>query len=97
MLPLIVGKVLVGGAQNISGQDFLKKIAPCYLRRVYKNDQSGELLATWMCAEGQSKSRVVIAKVAEATAGVALTVELEQRNARPAPARVESAFANERN
>ena len=75
--------------------NFLRKIGNCYLRRVYSNTQSHELIAAWMCSEGQGRSRVVIANIAAVSASkVSVSVQLDQVNNRPAPERAGSAFAN---
>jgi hypothetical protein len=79
---------------RISPHKFAEKISNCYLRRVYSQNQTGEILAAWMCAEGKEKSRVVIANVAQKNGRVSVSVVREDRNNRPAPARSGSAFAD---
>jgi hypothetical protein len=72
---------------------FLKKVSNCYLRRVYSDAQTHQLLAVWMCAEGPNRSRVVVANIALTPANkVSVSVQLETTNARPAPERAGSAF-----
>jgi hypothetical protein len=79
----------------ISPAAFVKRIGNCYLRRVYSNNASHELIAAWMCAEGAEDSRVVLANLAAKDSdGVVIEVVREDRNHRPAPARAGSAFAN---
>jgi hypothetical protein len=79
---------------KITSADFIKRISNCYLRRVYKNDLNGSVLAAWMCDEGQGKSRVVIGDLAQTAQGkIVLTVAREDRNNIPAPTRKGSAFA----
>ena len=82
--------VLDGG-----GSAFLKKIDGCYLRRVYVKDDTKEIIAAWMCAEGPNRSRVVLADVG-LTRGdkVAVFIQYETTNDRPAPERAGSAFAD---
>jgi hypothetical protein len=69
-------------------------IRGCYLRRVYRNDESGEVMGGWMCAEGEKASRVVLATIADHGDGVIFEVAHEARNARPAPPRTGSALAD---
>lgn len=77
-----------------SGPSFIRKVSSCYLRRVY-TDGAGHVLATWMCAEGQNRSRVVIANVTPTRSGkVAVAVQMERTNELPAPERMGSAFAD---
>ena len=78
-----------------NAKSFLKKIDSCYLRRVYGNSTTGEILAAWMCAEGDTRSRVLMANVAAKGDGVVVQVVSEQTNARPAPPRTGSALAEE--
>lgn len=74
--------------------NFLKSIGNCYLRRVYSSEQTHEVVAAWMCAEGPSRSRVVLANVALTSANkVAVSIQLNNTNNRPAPERTGSAFA----
>jgi hypothetical protein len=74
---------------------FLKLISNCYLRRVYANQQTHELIASWMCAEGVNRSRVVLADVGLNPAGkVAVSVLQNNTNNRPAPERTGSALAD---
>ena len=73
---------------------FLKVIRGCYLRRVYSNDNTRELIAAWMCAEGPERSRVVLANVGLTSANkVGVVVQSDMTNKRPAPERTGSAFA----
>ena len=75
------------------GDAFLRTINGCYLRRVYGNNQTGEILASWMCDLGPNRSRVVVAAVTRTPAGkVAASVQANTTNERPAPARSGSAF-----
>jgi hypothetical protein len=74
---------------------FLKLIGGCYLRAVYSNKQTHEIVGAWMCAEGPSRSRVVLATVAPTSAGkVAISLRSNGVNNRPAPPRTGSAFSN---
>jgi hypothetical protein len=74
---------------------FLKLISNCYLRRVYADNQTHQLIAAWMCDEGQNRSRVLLADVAQTPDGkVAVSVRMNTTNDRPAPPRTGSAFAN---
>ena len=79
---------------GVSAKKLLKTIEGCYLRRVYQSDLDG-ILATWMCADGENKSRVVIASVGRSASGVVVEIRMEQKNNRPAPARTGSAFSDE--
>ncbi len=80
--------------ERIPAAKFIKRISNCYLRRVYNNDQSGEVIAAWMCAEGPSKSRVVLGSLARTKEDrVLVQVMREQRNNVSAPERQGSAFA----
>ena len=74
---------------------FLKKISNCYLRRVYSSEQKHELIAAWMCSEGPSRSRVLLADI-NAVSGNRVSVSIQQNNVneRPAPERTGSAFAD---
>lgn len=73
---------------------FLKKIDGCYLRRVYDSEQAHEVIGAWMCALPSNRSRVVLAGVSQTPAGkVAIAIQLDQTNNRPAPERTGSAFA----
>ena len=74
--------------------NFLKLVSNCYLRRVYSNEQAGETVAAWMCAEGPNRSRVVLANLALTSANkVSVSVQMNNTNNRPAPERTGSAFA----
>jgi hypothetical protein len=90
----LVSKVVDMG-RTISFAQFMKKIEPCYLRRVYRNDQSKEVTAAWMCAEGEAKSRVVLAQLASMGDSVVVSVVREDRNRIAAPPKKGSAFAEE--
>jgi hypothetical protein len=79
---------------GVTAKKLLKTIEGCYLRRVYQSDQDG-ILATWMCADGDKKSRVVIAGVSRSAVGAVVEIQMEQKNNRPAPARTGSAFSDE--
>jgi hypothetical protein len=81
------------GGRKISFAEFLKKIEPCYLRRVYKNDNNGDVLAAWMCAESEEASRVVMGALSSSADRITVSVLREDRNKRPAPPRTGSAFA----
>jgi hypothetical protein len=70
-------------------------IAGCYLRRVYRNNESGEVMGGWMCAEGEKASRVVLATITDHGDRVMFEVAHEARNARPAPPRTGSAMAGD--
>jgi hypothetical protein len=72
-----------------------RAIRGCYLRRVYRNDESGEVMGGWMCAEGEKASRVVLATITDHGDGVIFQVAHEARNPRPAPPRTGSALASE--
>lgn len=73
--------------------DFLNKVSNCYLRRVYESPE--EVMAAWMCSEGPTRSRVVIGRVRlTAQNRVAVAVDREEVNERPAPERARSAFAD---
>jgi hypothetical protein len=71
---------------------FVDQVANCYLRRVYKNDENGEVIGAWMCSEGKKKSRVVLGKVTQESGTVIVEVVREDRNSLPAPPRTGSAF-----
>ena len=73
---------------------FVDRIANCYLRRVYQNDENGEVIGAWMCSEGDTKSRVVLGKITQGSDMVIVEVVREERNERPAPPRTSSAFEN---
>jgi len=75
---------------TMTSAEFIRKVSNCYLRRIYRNQG---LLAGWMCDEGQGKSRVVFAALADAGDRVKLTAARELRNDQPAPPRAGSAFA----
>jgi hypothetical protein len=90
----LIGGVTTRDGRRLSAADFIAKVRPCYLRRVYKNNAKPEILAAWMCDEGQNRSRVMIVNVAEQAGRVQLQVQLEQSNDRPAPARAGSAFTD---
>jgi hypothetical protein len=79
----------------LTAENLVKKVSDCYLRRVYGNNETGEVIAAWMCAEGPNKSRVLIADVGRTTDNkILVIVGREDRNQRPAPARTGSAFAD---
>jgi len=63
-----------------------KPIEGCYLRRVYANP-SGGVMAAWMCAEGETASRVVLGAVGQSGKNARLRIVQEMRNQQPAPAR----------
>jgi hypothetical protein len=72
---------------------FFTKIANCYLRRVYQDAIAHNLVAVWMCAESPSRSRVVLARIAlTPNQKVAISVQMDSTNDRPAPGRTGSAF-----
>jgi hypothetical protein len=74
---------------------FVKHLSKCYLRRVYKNKETQELIAAWMCSEGQDRSRVILANIVPAPGNKVSIVVLQDRvNDIPAPARTGSAFAD---
>ena len=74
---------------------FLKLIGGCYLRAVYSNKETHEIVGAWMCAEGPSRSRVVLATVAPLSPGkVSVSVRSNGVNNRPAPPRTGSAFGD---
>lgn len=81
--------------EKITPDIFIERIGNCYLRRAYDREgPPADLIAAWMCDEGQGKSRVVLGSIAENTEGrILLAVGLEQKNDRPAPPRTGSAFA----
>lgn len=82
--------VLDGGSLQ-----FLKLIGGCYLRAVYSNKETHEIVGAWMCAEGANRSRVVLATLANISAAkVAVTVRSNDDSNRPAPPRTGSAFGN---
>ncbi|WP_286692994.1 MULTISPECIES: hypothetical protein [unclassified Brevundimonas] len=75
------------------GPDFVARVSPCYLRRVYQTPDG--LLAAWMCPEGPTRSRVVMGRVGLTAANtVSVTVVRDEVNDRPAPDRAGSAFAD---
>ena len=78
--------------KGVSAASLLKTLEGCYLRRVYQAPDN-RILAAWMCSEGKDKSRVVIANVGLADGGVVVSIQMEQKNNRPAPARAGSALA----
>jgi hypothetical protein len=81
------------GMMAALGKDTLpKQIEGCYLRRVYVAKR-GEVLAAWMCAEGDTASRVVIGSVMGSGDKVKLNIVSETRNAIPAPPRTGPALA----
>jgi hypothetical protein len=70
---------------------FLRRIEPCYLRRVYAGPPG--VIGAWMCTEGPQRSRVILARIAPTPAGqVTVTVEQDRVNDRPAPPRTGSAL-----
>lgn len=72
---------------------FMQKLDGCYLRRVYSSPSG--ILATWMCVEGEDKSRVLIANVSAAKDGAVLTIVREMTNNIPAPERTGPALAED--
>lgn len=84
----------MGAMMDRGGAAFLKEISNCYLRRVYSDNIAHEIMAVWMCAEGPTRSRVVVANVALGRGGkIAVSVGRDSINDRPAPERTGSAFA----
>ena len=79
---------------SLSPKELISKISNCYLRRVYKSGNSGEVLAAWMCAEGNTKSRVLIGSVRAVNDRVAVDLGRETRNNIPAPPRNGSALSD---
>jgi hypothetical protein len=74
---------------------FLKLIGGCYLRAVYSNKETHEIVGAWMCAEGPTRSRVVLATVAPVSPSkVSVSLRSNGVNNRPAPPRTGSAFSN---
>jgi hypothetical protein len=88
-------KVPQMSGRAISREEFLKKIESCYLRRVYASSDDGRVIAAWMCSEGEEKSRVVLAQVQLVDGQIQVSLAREDRNNRPAPPRLGSAFAEE--
>jgi hypothetical protein len=72
---------------------FLGQIKGCYLRRVYANENTRELIAAWMCAVGSDRSRVILANVGLTPENkVGVVVQSDMTNKRPAPERSGSAL-----
>lgn len=82
---------LVAKRSSVSAAQLQKKTKGCYLRRVYGKDD-GAIIAAWMCAEGASKSRVLLIYLTREDDGVSLVIASEQTNAIPAPPRSGSAL-----
>lgn len=95
MRSVMTPKALEEGRGEISLDRFFEKIEGCYLRRVYSTPDQGRLLAAWMCAEGDKRSRVVTGDIWSTEDGVQVGISMEQRNNRPAPERTGSAFGDE--
>ena len=94
MRPLIDGKVSVAGGSSLAPAVFMKKIQPCYLRRVYTRPETTEVISAWMCAEGAAKSRVVLASVKPSPVGVTILLGREDLTDRAAPPRTGSALTS---
>jgi|GEM_PF-915090 len=96
MTSLIKGDIEFIDGRHMSSAQFVGSLSNCYLRRVYrKDDTPGLLMATWMCTiPGKpDHSRVVIAQVTNAAQGLSVSRVFEQKdNPRPAPSRAGSAF-----
>ena len=76
-------------------EQFMESIKNCYLWRIYKNNISHELLAAWMCNEGDNKSRVVLGSLVQNKDKlVVVAIVREDRNNIAAPPRNGSALAN---
>jgi hypothetical protein len=85
----------MAGILDRGSSSLLGVVRACYLRRVYSNQQTHELIAAWMCAEGPARSRVVLGEVKTVAGGkVSVTVLQNNVNERPAPERTGSAFAD---
>lgn len=87
----------VAGMQAIldrGSAEFIKKVDGCYLRRMYGDNATHQIMGVWMCALGANRSRVVVAHVSANAAGkVAVSIQADTTNERPAPERTGSAFA----
>jgi len=91
MTRLLRKNVLKADGGALSPQQFLKRVSGCYLRAVYSNKVSREVVAVWMCREGRGSS-TVLANIGEDKDSALLSHMTEFHSARPAPARTGSAF-----
>ncbi len=93
MTALMARTVPTSSGGTMTSAAFIRKLSNCYLRRIYPVDKAEAIMAGWMCDEGQGKSRIVIAKVADGDGLAQVTDTRELRADRPAPPRAGSAFA----
>ena len=93
MAALMARTVPTSTGGTITSAEFIRKLSNCYLRRIYPVDKAEAIMAGWMCDEGQGKSRVMIAKVADGGGLAQVTDARELRSDQPAPPARGSAFA----
>ena len=91
MTDLLRKNILKADGGALSPQQFLKRVSGCYLRAVYSNKTSREVVAVWMCREGRGSS-TVLANIGEDKDSILLSHMTEFHSIRPAPPRTGPAF-----
>jgi|GEM_PF-5780946 len=93
MAQLLPGKIGLRGGATMPTKLFLKQISDCYLRRAAPG-QGGDMMASWMCKEGNG-SKMIVARVLDEAGEVAIEAMAETPLNTPAPPRTGSALAGQ--